>query len=282
MRARAAARVVGDPLIRGPETESRGRGGRGHLLLGEAPEIMGFPPPCPWRWRGQRASGRWGSLITAGRRGSSSEPGRPCMSWVALESWGGRTQMPGSGPHSALCGCVTWGSVSLSEPGLCHLRLGVMTLVSRVATRVILSRARPSVLAWKRRRVVAGGPFEPQSPHLPGGERSFLPRGRGAWNVGRMGASYSPGRKRFPGRGGFRGYWFGNCSGAQESPRAWKRDPLPGAALAWTWGIQFPVQSLLAFPCFAAWAGTCVQAGGSLVGGPPGCGASARPQRARP
>ena len=147
----------------------------GHFLPGEALEIMGFLPAPPWGGGvGRGPSGWWGCLVTALVRGSFYEPGKPRVGWVALACCRGRTHVPGSGPHSALCSRVTWGSISFSEPGLCHLWNGVMTLTSRVVVRVNLRRAGTLVLAWEQGRAEAGGPPDPQCPHLWAGERSVL------------------------------------------------------------------------------------------------------------
>lgn len=93
-------------------------------------------------------------------------------------------------------------------------------------------------------------------------------------------AGVLPWEEVFPWEGRFQGPLVPEPSGAQGSPRARKREPLPGAALTRTWGVKPFVQSPLAFPCLMSWAGKCVRVGGSLVGelgGP-----VPQPQRARP
>lgn len=126
MCARVAARIVGDPLIRGQETESCGRGewgapppwrgpradristcpslslgagvGRGHLAWAEGTWLLGLPRQC---WEEGLFLGAWEAVCGLG--------GPEVLWWLD------------SCPHSALCSCATWDSVSLSEPGLRHL-----------------------------------------------------------------------------------------------------------------------------------------------------------------
>lgn len=74
-----------------PENSPVAEVGEGYLLLGEAPEIMGFPPPCPAEvvW----AEGIWLAALPCHcwEEGLLPEPGKPRVGWVALECCTGRT-----------------------------------------------------------------------------------------------------------------------------------------------------------------------------------------------
>lgn len=98
------AGIVGNPLIRGWDTESHGEaGGVGTSPL-ERPQGLGFPPAPPWEVA--RAEGPWRPEppCRSRERVSPRSPG-PGFGRVALRA--GAQPMPWPGPHAALCRRVT-------------------------------------------------------------------------------------------------------------------------------------------------------------------------------
>lgn len=78
-------------------------------------------------------------------------------------------------------------------------------------------------------------------------------------------AGVLPWEEVLPWEGRFQGPLVPEPSGAQGSPRARRREPLPGAALTRTWGVKSLVRSPLAFPCLVSCREVC--SGGWLSGG---------------